>query len=81
MAVEQWRGRESLRRYGHGFFMVVHEVRFRVIRKTVSFWQSLCTSRRVYPLQSCSVINVQKENFFCFVDLDGVNLLYEMLIF
>ena len=37
MVVEHWRGRESRHRYGCTSFMGVHEVRFRVISKTVSF--------------------------------------------
>ena len=35
--VEHWRDRESRRRYGRPSFMGVHEERFRVISKTVSF--------------------------------------------
>jgi hypothetical protein len=80
MIVEHWRGRECRRRYGRTSFMGVHEVRFRVISKTVSFWkqsvvcQSVCAIRHgIYPLQSCSVTNGQKENSFHFVDLDVVN--------
>ena len=67
--------------------MVIHEVKLLVTHNTchseckVCFDEVLALRRRVYPLQSCLVTNVKKENSLCCVDLDVVKLLYEILIF